>query len=132
MFESPTVDVSAIEQVAVFGPPDGAGSVGLARDFTRKTLLDWGFRGAHDDVVLAVSELVTNASRHAYGPTALRLTGGRRHVRIEVSDGSVVKPVLRPAGTTGGWGLRLVERLASRWGVVVGGTGKVVWCELGG
>ena len=40
-------------------------------------------------------------------------------------------PVLRAVGpsSTSGWGLQLVDRLASEWGVETG-TGTRVWCEI--
>ncbi|MBW4721249.1 ATP-binding protein [Saccharothrix sp. SC076] len=116
--------------VADFSPPGGPGSAALARDFTRRTLTGWGYRGAHDDVVLVVSELVANADRHGGGLAVLRLTGGVERVLVEVSDGSALRPWPRPRGTTGGWGLPLIGRLARRWGVLPRGDGKVVWCEL--
>ncbi|WP_433262287.1 ATP-binding protein [Actinosynnema sp. CS-041913] len=125
------MDVPTANLVAEYSPPDGPGSAGLAREFTRRTLLAWGYSGAHDDVVLAVSELVANAARHAPGPALLRLAGGRARVRVEVSDLSPAWPRIRPQGTGGGWGLPLIDRLARRWGVVPRGDGKVVWCELG-
>ncbi|MEV0681430.1 ATP-binding protein [Actinosynnema sp. NPDC050436] len=125
------MDVPVADQVADFGPPTGPGGAALARDFTRRTLSCWDYRGDHDDVVLVVSELVANACRHALGPAVLRLTGGPLRVLVEVSDGSPVPPRLRPQGTDGGWGMPLVDRLALRWGVTPHGQGKVVWCELG-
>ncbi|MEU6151956.1 ATP-binding protein [Actinosynnema sp. NPDC047251] len=119
------------DQVADFGPPTGSGSAALARDFTRRTLTGWSYRGDHDDVVLVVSELVANVDRHAVGPAVLRLTGGPDRVLVEVSDGSPAVPWMRPHGTDGGWGIPLIDRLTLRWGVTPHGRGKVVWCELG-
>ncbi|MBM7814194.1 ATP-binding protein [Saccharothrix algeriensis] len=124
------MDVPTVNPVVEYSPPRGPGGAGLARDFTRRTLAAWGYRGVHDDVVLAVSELVANAVRHAGGPAVLRLAGGADRVRVEVADGSPVRPGVRPAGVTGGWGLPLVDRLCRRWGVEPDGRGKVVWCEL--
>ena len=74
--------------------------------------MSWAYRGSHDDVVLVVSELITNALLHGLGSPALRLSGTRERVRIEVGDDSSVLPAQRPAGETGGWGLRVVARLA--------------------
>ncbi|MEU4804449.1 ATP-binding protein [Actinosynnema sp. NPDC023587] len=125
------MDVPVTDQVADFSPPRGSGCASLARDFTRRTLAGWSYRGDHDDVVLVVSELVANAHRHAGGQTVLRLTGGADRVLVEVGDGSPTPPWIRPHGTDGGWGIPLVDRLAHRWGVTPRGAGKVVWCELG-
>ncbi|RKT74020.1 hypothetical protein DFJ66_7362 [Saccharothrix variisporea] len=126
-----SVDVPAADLVAEFSPPEGRGGAGLAREFTRRTLVRWGYTGVHDDVVLAVSELVANANRHARGPAVLKLLGGVRRVRVEVSDGSPEQPGQRVAGVRGGWGLPLIGRLSRAWGVTPLAHGKVVWCELG-
>jgi hypothetical protein len=37
---------------------------------------------------------------------------------------------VRQPGADGGWGLRLVERLTTQWGVLRCASGKVVWCEM--
>jgi anti-sigma regulatory factor (Ser/Thr protein kinase) len=83
---------------------------------------------------LLVSELVTNAIRHVSRSTqpvelAARITGGA--IRVEVRDGGTGfepgKP--KPRGADGGFGLFLVERMASRWGVETQ-DGTRVWFEL--
>jgi anti-sigma B factor antagonist len=73
------------------------------------------------DVRLLVSELVTNAVRHAEGE-AVRLvvavTGTL--LRIEVHDpgrGFELKPPPDDPLRASGWGLVLVEELADRWGI---------------
>ena len=54
-----------------------AGSVRAARDFTLATLRRWGTAHSSQDIAVVVSEMVTNALRHACrGPTA-RVPGGR-------------------------------------------------------
>ena len=73
------------------------------------------------DVRLLVSELVTNAVRHA-GGEAVRLIVAldRGILRIEVHDpgnGFVVEPPPDDPLRASGWGLVLVEELADRWGV---------------
>ncbi|WP_253767285.1 ATP-binding protein [Goodfellowiella coeruleoviolacea] len=110
--------------------PDDSRGVALAREFARKALVAWSYPGWHDDVVLIVSELVSNALRHGRGAPVLRLANTGARLRVEVADQSPVLPTLRPAGATGGWGLRLVGRLAADWGVVPEDGGKTVWCEL--
>ena len=56
-----------------------------------------------------------------------------RCLRIEVADpaSTGMRPVLRSVGpaSTSGWGLQLVDRLASEWGVDTA-AGTRVWCEL--
>jgi anti-sigma regulatory factor (Ser/Thr protein kinase) len=83
-----------------------------------------------EDAGLMVSELVTNALRHGRGPVTLRLTADSDGVRVEVADrGSGPVLVNAAPGAEGGWGLRLVDRLADAWGVEQGST--VVWFWLG-
>lgn len=108
-------------------------SAALARQFTRATLASWqnGGRGDNvEDVVLVVSELVTNALLHGHGTPVVRLLDGDGHVRVEVCDDSPLLPVSHRVTPTSGLGLRVVEQLSSAWGASRRGRGKVVWCEL--
>ncbi len=73
------------------------------------------------DVRLLVSELVTNAVRHA-GGEAVRLVVALNGdtLRIEVHDpgrGFALEPPPDDPLRASGWGLVLVEELADRWGV---------------
>jgi hypothetical protein len=117
------------------------GVVGRCRDFCRACLLDWRWLPAGDedgqavvdDVLLLVSELVTNACLHAGGPQELMLNYTPERLRIEVTDASPVPPRPRPrgpAGRPGGNGLVVVERLARTWGSTRRGAGKAVWIEV--
>ena len=89
-----------------------------------------------EDTTLLVSELVTNAVRHALraGITdiELRIKDEPGRIRVVVSDpggGFVVEPRL-PAATEGsGWGLYLLDRIADRWGVVTKDRNEV-WFEI--
>lgn len=88
-----------------------------------------------DDMTLLVSELVTNSHRHGeLGPGAaisLRVVSEGDVVRVEVEDpGSARTPAIRNPSNEGGWGLRIVENMASRWGTARTRTGTVVWFEL--
>jgi anti-sigma regulatory factor (Ser/Thr protein kinase) len=83
---------------------------------------------------LLVSELVTNSVRHVSGstrPVALHVRIEDGSIRVEVHDGGAgFQPGrLEPRGADGGFGLFLVERMASRWGVEVR-DGTRVWFEL--
>lgn len=116
---------------------DAFRQVARGRQFTRETLSDWGWDGRDtaEDAVLVVSELVTNAKLHTGGCHELMLRAGDAF-RVEVYDGHgelpPPLPALRPGrpGRPGGHGLRLVHRLADRWGVQATGQGKVVWAEF--
>lgn len=105
-------------------------SAALARQFTRSTLASWQSPGSHDDIVLVVSELVTNALLHGHGTPVVRLLDGDDRVRVEVCDDSPLLPVSHRVTPTSGLGLRVVEQLSSAWGASRRGRGKVVWCEL--
>lgn len=92
---------------------------------------------AREDLLLLVSELVTNAVRHAgVGPErTLRVELERwpRHVRVEVAHpGPAFEPDIAPPSpdATGGWGLVLVDRIADRWGIVSRTGRTYVWFEL--
>ncbi|MFZ4248307.1 ATP-binding protein [Streptomyces griseoincarnatus] len=143
------------ETVSHPGPPGGAqvrrlsfedqsGVVPLARDFTRQALYDWGWlptatadrRAAAEDVLLVVSELVTNACLHAEGPDLLTITCDRKVIRLEVTDRGTGQPSPRTphrAGRPGGHGMFIVQRLCLDWGVqrLPDVAGKTVWAELG-
>ncbi|MEV7088311.1 ATP-binding protein [Streptomyces sp. NPDC093085] len=120
-----------------------SGVVPLARDFTRQALHDWGWlpaatadrRAAAEDVLLVVSELVTNACLHAGGPEGLRVVCGAKVLRLEVSDLGTGQPAPRSphrAGRPGGHGMFIVQRLCADWGVTraPGTAGKTVWAEV--
>jgi serine/threonine-protein kinase RsbW len=92
---------------------------------------------ARDDILLLVSELVTNAVRHAdVGPDrSLRVELRRwpRRVRVEVThpgNGFEHEPEPPAPNAGGGWGLVLVDRIADRWGITSGTDGTCVWFEL--
>lgn len=90
-----------------------------------------------DDVLLLMTELVTNAVRHAdAGPdrmVRLEVRQRRDAVRVSVCDegpGFAPEATCSSPGETGGWGLVLVERIADRWAVTRTATGTCVWFEI--
>ncbi|MFB7918595.1 ATP-binding protein [Streptomyces sp. NPDC056061] len=120
-----------------------AGTVPTARDFARQALHAWGWlpassadgRAAAEDVLLVVSELVTNACLHADGPEELRVSFAGKVLRVEVVDAGAGRPAPRTphrAGRPGGHGMFIVQRLCLDWGVLrtPGRPGKTVWAEL--
>jgi two-component sensor histidine kinase len=82
---------------------------------------------------LLVSEVVTNAVRHAAGGMILLdATLSPDHLLVRVHDESSQLPVRRAAGETGGWGLGLLDELSKQWGVEAHSRdGKSVWFEVG-
>ena len=86
-----------------------------------------------DDAQLLVSELVTNAVRHARGPIAVRASFRDGFLHLEVCDNAADCPPLRRAAgpdDVGGRGMELVEKLATRWGWSATEHSKVVWLDL--
>jgi anti-sigma regulatory factor (Ser/Thr protein kinase) len=88
-----------------------------------------GDRPRTDELLLCVSEVVTNAVLHARSAPRLFVTEEDGHVRVEVSDDDPALPVrknydqLSPTGR----GLHLLDRLTSGWGAEARSVGKVVW-----
>jgi anti-sigma regulatory factor (Ser/Thr protein kinase) len=104
----------------------------LARDLLGPRL---GDRRRHDMLVV-VTELVTNAVRHAgAGPAeivVLHLAADEDAIRVEVyDDGPGFEPVERRPGPEGGFGLVLLRTLADRWGVATE-EDTCVWFEMDG
>ena len=89
-----------------------------------------------EDAQLLVSELVTNAIRHAdleaTAVITLVVAMDERRLRVEVCDPGpgfeLSEPDPDPTRPSG-WGLYLVRELADRWGVERGGI-TLVWFEL--
>lgn len=83
---------------------------------------------------LLVTELVTNAVRHArVEQVGVKVAVGKEALLVEVSD---TGPGFRPeehdayAADDSGWGLYLVGRLADAWGVKQERNGTRVWFRL--
>ncbi|CAL9554847.1 hypothetical protein SUDANB21_04515 [Streptomyces sp. enrichment culture] len=115
--------------------PADLNAVRAARRAVREQLRRWELDGVTDLAELLVSELVTNALRHAAGPVGVCLSrpaGPDGVLLLEVSD-----PVPEPPRTRdvrlddeSGRGLQLLARSSRRWGHRTGPHGKTVWCEL--
>jgi GAF domain-containing protein/anti-sigma regulatory factor (Ser/Thr protein kinase) len=107
-------------------------SAAAARSIVRSQLASTHAASVVDDAALVASELVTNAVLHGQGRPRLTIERNGPAVRIGVHDSSPDRPLpgaLRDDTMTGR-GLRLVEALASRWGVEPTPDGKEVWAEL--
>lgn len=92
----------------------------------------FGLAEAGDDLVLVVSELVTNAVRYGTPPVRLEVLADATTVLVAVADGSLRAPVPRTAGETdeGGRGMTLVDLLTLDHGVRPGPPGKTVWASV--
>ncbi|WP_311203350.1 sodium/proline symporter PutP [Streptomyces gossypii] len=120
----------APERVVSWDLPRDPAAVGHARTLAGRQLAEWDMDELTFTTELIVSELVTNAIRHAAGSVRLRLIRDRGLI-CEVSDASSTSPRLRHARTTdeGGRGLLIVAQLAQRWGTRYTATGKIIWTE---
>jgi anti-sigma regulatory factor (Ser/Thr protein kinase) len=84
-----------------------------------------------DSVRLLVTELVTNAIRHARAPTVeLSVDMGTESVRVEVANAGGDFPATPRSDQDSGWGLFLVDRLSDRWGLNDEPGRQRVWFEL--
>lgn len=128
---------SVVEQAVIRRWGRDRRNVAAARGALLEALAGWGLTEVADSAVLVLSELFTNAVRHAHVSvgreieTRFRLTDDR--VRIEVHDASDARPVRGPADVESqdGRGLVLVEALADSWDVMPReGVGKIVWAEF--
>jgi anti-sigma regulatory factor (Ser/Thr protein kinase) len=114
--------------------PASGQPVRLARQVTREVLPVWRLARAEEVAVLLVSELVTNAVRHARSTDTitLELKALRGWLRIEAYR---YRPGLVVPRTPGefdesDFGSVLVDSLADKWGVRETVTGKTAWAEL--
>jgi len=140
----PPLDPSAVSNAASCALPARYEAVRDARQFTRRTLDQWELGDRFDDVCLVVSELVTNALRHALPASAARVPDQTPPVRLHlmrwterlvcaVRDPSHDSPVARESddfSAESGRGLFLVDSFSDSWGWhPMAGTlsGKVVW-----
>jgi serine phosphatase RsbU (regulator of sigma subunit)/anti-sigma regulatory factor (Ser/Thr protein kinase) len=107
-------------------------AVGQARALTNDRLAHWRLEELSFPAELIVSELVTNAVRHARGPITLRLIRTENRLICAVSDHSNTSPHLRRVslGEEGGRGLFLVAQFAVRWGSRTTADKKIIWAEL--
>ncbi|WP_078504111.1 ATP-binding protein [Streptomyces viridochromogenes] len=140
----PPLDPATVSNAASCALPARYEAVREARKFTRNTLDQWDLGERFDDVCLVVSELVTNALRHALPASAQRMPEQAPPVRLHlmrwterlvcaVRDPSHDSPVARDSddfSAESGRGLFLVDSFSDSWGWhPLAGTlsGKVVW-----
>jgi anti-sigma regulatory factor (Ser/Thr protein kinase) len=110
-------------------------SVRAARRVVSEAVGDALPEGELEGVLLATSEVVTNAVEHGAPPIDLRVDAADSRVRVEVRDGSPLPPRLRHGEAAGasevrGRGMTIVDRVTDRWGIEERSDGKAVWFEL--
>ncbi|MFJ5709853.1 MULTISPECIES: ATP-binding protein [unclassified Streptomyces] len=141
----PPIDPGAVSTSASCALPARYEAVRGARKFTSATLDEWNLADRFDDVALVVSELVTNALRHAAPdgggpdeaqgpPVRLHLMRWASRLVCAVRDPSQESPEPRGGeedfAAESGRGLFLVESFSDSWGwhPLAGRLqGKVVW-----
>lgn len=110
--------------------PDDVTAPARARHEIRSMLLGFGLEEAQlDDVLLAASELVTNAFEHGECPQRMELSYFEGQVTLRVHDSGIGLPELRapsPAEARSR-GLVLVQALSEEWGFESCPGGKFVW-----
>ena len=118
------------------GFPRTMGAAGEARGFIRQVLSSRIPPQVLDDVVLMTSELAINGARHVPDDKGdwleVLVDHGDEVLRVSVRDPGTdfdTNDIAR-AQEAGGWGLRLVSGLSSRWGVAPSSDGTDVWFEL--
>ena len=120
--------------------PYTASSVGVARRQLLGELADAGVdKAAACDAGLVLSELISNALRHAtpLSGNTIRVSWSisQDYVEVAVSDGGgQTMPMINrpPVGALGGRGLGIVDNLCTRWGVheQPDGGETTVWAAL--
>jgi anti-sigma regulatory factor (Ser/Thr protein kinase) len=112
-------------------PPE-ARSATRARAVTREHLATICPPRAVESAALVVTELVSNAVRHAETEMLLVLNVAPGHIDVRVQDASPALPERREAGpeSLSGRGLAIVDELASAWGVEERDGTKIVWATI--
>lgn len=105
---------------------------GQARRAVAECAARLGLDGVVDDLMLIVSELVTNAVRHGSPPVRLEVLADADVVRVAVgdSDPGLPRPRTVDEDAEGGRGMALVELLTSDHGVRLQPPGKTVWASV--
>jgi anti-sigma regulatory factor (Ser/Thr protein kinase) len=133
-------------RVAMRTPPPATRSVATARAFTQRTLEKWGVVARSADAAAVVTELLTNALRHALPesiddsataptwPIRLGLADPGPYVICAVADPSTDLPAPRHSDwqDEAGRGLLVVASLSDQWGYCAAPAdqGKVVWAAF--
>jgi len=127
-----TYGAEGTQVIELDGDPDAPAR---GRHAVTEVLAGWGCaESAQEDLLLVVSELVTNAVLHGAEPIVVTVVRAPERVRVEVTDGrSDASPHSNRAAPDAetGRGLSVVTRLAVAWGWRASpGRGKTVWAEV--
>ncbi len=102
------------------------------RQVARRALEEWNLTTYEEQVLLLATELMSNGVRHAMTALKFEMSYDGHCLRVAVSDSSRRLPVRKWSDddSAHGWGLHLVDVLASDWGTTEEEDGKTVWFEL--
>jgi hypothetical protein len=137
--DSTSIRWACFPGIATRPPGVAASRVSAARDFTIATLRRWEVAGRCEDIVIVVSELLTNALRHALPhaggtrsgpPVRLGLLQPGQCVVCAVADPSRTAPVPRRPDEVSetGRGLQVIAALSDQWGYTTpDDMGKISW-----
>jgi anti-anti-sigma factor len=103
-----------------------------ARELVASACAEWGLPETAIAAEVVASELVTNAVRHAGTSIDVRVTLRDDQLRISVRDGEagLARRQSPAEADAHGRGLLIVDAVATTWGNVPIGDGKVVWATL--
>jgi anti-sigma regulatory factor (Ser/Thr protein kinase) len=127
------LDVTTFPSVHVCLPSDNR-AARAARQSLR-LLESYIPEGTIDDVNLLVTELVSNSVKHASllddEEIQVDANSNERGIRVEVTNpgGAELSNRLPEKAQESGWGLLLVTKIASRWGIVTNGR-TLIWFEI--
>jgi Histidine kinase-like ATPase domain len=129
--DTPVRELGGLAEVAV---PAGPAAPGAARMVTAHCLAGLVAPRILYDAELLVSELVTNSVDHGelgeHDTVLVRIYLATETLRLEIENAGTAGVVAGNGSTDrGGFGLELVDLLATRWGVKRG-RNTVVWFEL--
>lgn len=114
----------------LWGAPSAAAA---AREIVVRACTGWQLPHLIDDAQVVITELVSNAVRHAEGDLRLLVLLRDRLLHLSVADTSEQRPHLilpDPDTGEGGRGLLLIDAIAAAWGSSPTSDGKVVWATL--
>jgi anti-sigma regulatory factor (Ser/Thr protein kinase) len=113
--------------------PPAPESVRAARRYIQERCQDGHFPASTcAEAELLIGELVSNVVRHVGTEARVRVRSSVRGLSVEVRDTGDPAAAVGPVepSVRGGRGLRVVEVVATSWGVRRCAGGKVVWFDL--
>lgn len=113
--------------------PNAPGSVTKARYLVTDALRSFP-QEVRDSVETLLSELATNCVRHTSSEFTVRIDTAADKIRVDVTDSGPGTPRIEspPLSEPAGRGLRIVDLLADRWGIISDDPSfdKTVWFEI--